>query len=163
MITTISSINICHHAQLQKFSSCGLRVFKIHFFQICNMALTTATTLYITTQWLIHFITGKLYLLTLFIPTDDPLHLRQPPICSLYPWALILSFNTNILSTKRAHVIQTVTGSFYNAHSLQSHICCYLTQSNSVYIHTWIICTHVYTHIYIPHLVYLIIKKTSLF
>ena len=67
-----------------------MRTFKIYSFSNIYTAhrvqiLTIATMLYVTSPWLISFLTGSLSLLILFTHFAHP-HLWQIPICSLYLW-----------------------------------------------------------------------------
>ena len=83
-------VNIHHHINLYQFFSCGENlIYSLSNFQIYNIVLLTRITmLYITSPGFIYLITGSLYLLNSL--THFFLHLRQPPICSLYEFGFFL-------------------------------------------------------------------------
>ena len=77
-----------HYKMITTMSSYHLSPYKV------NTILTVFHILYITSPWLIHFITRSLCLLipaTHFPPCPRPLFLWQPPlgICSLYLWVWV--------------------------------------------------------------------------
>ena len=78
MVNMISLVNVHHHTCYSyKIFFLVMRTFKIYYFsnlQICNtVLLTTVNMLYITSPWLLYFITRNLYLLT---PST---HFTHPP------------------------------------------------------------------------------------
>ena len=84
---TIMFIYIHHLIELQ-FFSCG-KNFSPSNFQIYNRALLTIVTMqYITVPELIYFMSGSLYLLTIFIhfPPGPKPHFWQSLCCFLFLW-----------------------------------------------------------------------------
>ena len=64
------------------------RKFSYHLspFKVITTLLTIFPILYITSPWLIYFITGSLCLLIPFTYFTHPPIPCQPPVCSLYLW-----------------------------------------------------------------------------
>ena len=84
----------------------------ISYFQMCNIALLTVVTmLYITSLWLIHFITGNLYLLTSFTHFTHP-HFSSQATTNLFPiymnsTFLILHIKETVLTLTHPQESQT--------------------------------------------------------
>ena len=76
MITTVNQVNVCHYIWLNRFFFLWWDLLRCthNNFQICNkVLLTIVVKLYITSPWLIYFITVSLYLLTAFTHFAHPL------------------------------------------------------------------------------------------
>ena len=131
--------------------------------KIVTILLTILLMLYITSLWLIYFITGSLYLFHIFCPPHfSPLW--QPPFCSLYLWVCFnfvlfcfldstytrdpmeFSFSVwlislNIIPSKSIHVAANDKISFFYDRAIFHCVC--------VYIHIYVcvnICIYTHTH-----------------
>ena len=87
MITTISLTSINSHSYNFFLAKSPFKIYSLSNFQIYNtVLLTIATMLYITSLELIYLKARSLYLFDYLhsFPPAPTLHLRQPPICSLF-------------------------------------------------------------------------------
>ena len=133
-----------------------MRVSKIYFpryFQICNTVIfTTITMFYITSLWLIYFITGSFYLWPLLpiLPTTT-LCLWQPPIISLYIWSQVFDF-----TCKWDHTI-FVFSIWFTSFNLMPSSSIHIVTNREISFFLWlnifyIFVLFLYTHIHIKRL-----------
>ena len=119
--------------------------------------------LYVTSPWLIYFITESLYLWSPvpFCPPSTPCF-RQPPACSLYLWTGDFFFlnqqithkseiiwylslpiwliSLSILPSKSIHIANARLPFFMTNISLCLYVCVYICLCVYIYIHTYAPC-----------------------
>ena len=94
MLTTMSLVYIHHHSSYNSFLM--MRPFKIYslsnFQKHTRLLLTIVSILYITSWWLIYFITGSLYLLTPFTHFTTPYPLTTTSMFSAFEFGVLFCF-----------------------------------------------------------------------
>ena len=130
-------------------------------YKVITVLLTIFLMLYMTSPWLIYYVTGGLYLLIPFIyfaHSPQPPPFWQPPICSLYLWIyfhIVSSFCFLDSTYKWDHAVflflWLISLSIIPSKSM--HV---VTNGDNFIFYGWVIFHLVYIHIYmcISHLLY---------